>query len=108
MSDTAAGPAVTASIVGWAKHYTASGSLVALANKKVVFMDLTKVVGTSRTDGVGKIVADSLILVGIVVVLFVTNWQMALLAYLVLPVMVVFLLLQRYYIQGVMAGSVKG
>ena len=38
-------------------------------------------------DGVGKIVADSLILVGIVVILFVTNWQMALLAYLVLPVM---------------------
>ena len=25
-----------------------------------------------------------------------------------LPVLVVFLLLQRYYIQGVMAGSVKG
>jgi ABC-type glycerol-3-phosphate transport system permease component len=26
----------------------------------------------------------------------------------VLPVMLVFLFLQRYYIQGVMAGSVKG
>jgi multiple sugar transport system permease protein len=26
----------------------------------------------------------------------------------VLPVMAVFLVLQRYYIQGVMAGSVKG
>jgi ABC-type glycerol-3-phosphate transport system permease component len=26
----------------------------------------------------------------------------------VLPVVIVFLVLQRYYIQGVMAGSVKG
>jgi multiple sugar transport system permease protein len=26
----------------------------------------------------------------------------------VLPVVIVFLILQRYYIQGVMAGSVKG
>jgi ATP-binding cassette, subfamily B, multidrug efflux pump len=38
-------------------------------------------------DGVAGIAANMLVLVGIVIVMFVTNWQLALLAYLVLPVM---------------------
>ncbi|MFC0624581.1 hypothetical protein [Kribbella deserti] len=50
-------PGQSATIVGWAKHYNANGSLVALANKKVVFRDADLIIGTSRTDGVGKIVA---------------------------------------------------
>ena len=40
-------------------------------------------------DGIAKMMADMLVLVGIVVVMFLTDWQLALLAYLVLPVMAV-------------------
>jgi ATP-binding cassette, subfamily B, multidrug efflux pump len=38
-------------------------------------------------DGIAGIIANMLILVGIVIVMFATNWQLALLAFLVLPVM---------------------
>ncbi|HEX5504194.1 MAG TPA: ABC transporter ATP-binding protein [Thermomicrobiales bacterium] len=43
------------------------------------------------TDGVFSILTSMVILVGIVILMFTTNWQLALLAFLVLPVMGIFM-----------------
>jgi len=43
------------------------------------------------SDGIAGIIANMLILVGIVVVMLTTNWQLALLSFVVLPIMAVFM-----------------
>jgi len=40
------------------------------------------------SDGMSGVVANALILIGIIVIMLLTNWQLALLAFLVLPVMI--------------------
>lgn len=48
-------------------------------------------------DGITHIASSGLVLVGIVILMLITNWQMALLAYLALPLMVV---VMRYWRRG--------
>jgi len=43
------------------------------------------------SDGIAGIIANMLVLVGIVILMLTTNWQLALLSFVVLPIMVVFM-----------------
>lgn len=103
-------------VTGWAEFYLTSwlGNRIVFDLRNTMFRHLQKLsmsyidkrgVGAIMTriqndvgvineffgDGIAGIIANMLVLVGIVVVMLTTNWQLALLSFVVLPIMALFM-----------------